>query len=745
MSQQPVSRAPADRLPRLAFVLSIFLSALLLFLMQPIIARVLLTLHGGSPAVWNTCMVCFQGLLMAGYAYAHWSTDALGVRRQVIVHAMLLLISMFVLSYELPALEASHGSPVVSIVMAVLLTAGLPFSLLASNSSLVQRWYSLSEHGDPFALYAVSNFGSLLGLLGFPLLFEPAFGLARGWRVWAGLYVCFLAVSACCMAIAFRSRPTREGRAHPEPGMAEPRTSWRRRMGWAFRAAVAASLLLSVTMKITTDIASAPVFWVVPLSLYLLTFIIAFSSRIPIPRWIIAAFTAIGIAWAMTGCFYTIVIPIRIELAVLLSLVFFGSLLCHVDLAASRPAPRELTRFYLWISVGGAVGGIFNSLLAPLLFDSLIEFPLTLLALAFLIHARGGYLQGFPAARMRRIGTWLPPVTIVLVLGVTAALIALRWRGDPTSGDAASLAAGIQLAVPLGVILFGLLMARHPGQLEFGVLCLTIYASVDLHQINPVIAQQRSFFGVLRIRQTRGEIVFVHGTTTHGAQSLDPAKAGIPSRYFHPSGPLGEALQHQEDDARIGIVGLGAGSLAALGKPGQTITFFEIDRAVERMAREHFTYLRDATATIHVEIGDGRLLLQKAPDRSFDLLVLDAFSSDAIPTHLLTREALNLYLRKVTSDGLVVAHVSNRHLDLTSVVRAWAEAERRAVLFIAYQPTAADSAAGASSAHAVAIAPEDATLATLVEGGKWRWLPAGKRVAWTDDRVDLLATLRKRR
>ncbi len=733
------------RLTGLAFIVSIFLSAFLLFLIQPIIGRVLLTLYGGSPAVWNTCMVCFQGMLLAGYAYAHWSLDALGPRRQIILHLALLGVSVLVLPFTLPVLTIPSASPVLSIMTALLLTVGLPFSLLASNSSLVQRWYSLSQTGDPFALYAVSNAGSLLSLLGYPLLFEPAFGLSRGWRVWTGLYLLFLAISAICMTLVFRSSRARKNAWHSEQksSAAEPGTDWRQRMGWALRAAVASSLLLSVTMKITTDIASAPIFWVVPLSLYLLTFIIAFSPMVRIPRWIVATFTAFGIAWSLTGYFYTIPFPLWLELSAFLSVVFFGSLLCHSDLADSRPSPRHLTEFYLWISIGGVVGGIFNSLLAPVVFDSVIEFPITLLLLAFLIHAKGGYLRHFTAERMKNLATYMPPITVVITLCVTAILVILQRRGGSITGDPESLASGILIIVPLAIILLGLMMARHAGQFEFVVVCLMIYAMSNVQQLEPLIAQERSFFGVIRVFETPRERVFVHGTTRHGAQWRDPEKAMTLTGYYHPAGPFGEDLPSREADAHIGILGLGAGSLAAMGEPGQTVTFFEIDPDVETVARRHFTYLRDARARVLVEIGDGRLLIEKTPDQTFDLLLLDAFSSDAIPTHLLTREALNLYLRKVKPDGLVMSHISNRYVDMTRVFRAWAEAEQRAVVLYVYQPTAAEAAAGASPSTAVAIAPDRATLETMVAGGRWKWLPPGRSVAWTDDRIDLISTFGK--
>ena len=728
------------RFTSLAFIVSIFLSASLLFLIQPIIGRVLLTVYGGSPAVWNTCMVVFQGILMAGYAYAHWSIDALGPRRQIALHAVLLAASIFVLPFTLPVLTGNQDAPVLSIISALLLTIGLPFSLLASNSSLVQRWFSLSQTGDPFALYAVSNAGSLIALLGYPLLFEPAFGLSRGWSVWTVLYIAFLVVSALCMLLVFRARTVSSATEAVEEAVDEKAPTWRQRGGWALRAAVASSLLLSVTMKITTDVASAPIFWVVPLSLYLLTFIIAFSPMLSIPRWIVASFTAFGIAWSMTGYFYTIPWPLWVDLSALLALVFFGCLLCHADLAESRPSPRFLTQFYLWISLGGVVGGIFNSLIAPVVFESVMEFPITLLLLAFLIHARGGYLVKFPRERMRNPATWMPPLTVVLTLTAAGILVLMQRGGADIAGEPETMSHALLLIAPLAMIALGLMFARHAGQFEFVVICLLIYATLNVQQVEPVIAQERSFFGVMRVVDTPEERVFVHGTTRHGSQWLDPVKAQRPSGYYFHEGPFGTLLPQPAPDAHVGILGLGAGSLAALGKPGQTVTFFEIDPEVEDVARKYFTYLSGSRADVRVQIGDGRVLLAEMPDRTFDLLLLDAFSSDAIPTHLLTQEALNLSLRKVKPQGVVMAHISNRHVDMTRVFRAWSAESGKPVVFYAYQPEPDDVKLGATPSVAVAFAPDRATLERMAAGGKWRWLPPGRSVKWTDDRIDLLAT-----
>ncbi|MEO8216731.1 MAG: fused MFS/spermidine synthase [Acidobacteriota bacterium] len=732
------------RLMVFSFLLTIFLSAGLMFLIEPIMGRILLPIYGGSPAVWNTCVVCFQALLLIGYAYAHWSLDFFGVRRQAMVHAALLLVSGFAVPLALPVLAPAADSPVRSILVTLVLTVGLPFVLLASNSSLIQRWYSLSQPGDPFALYSVSNAGSLIALLGYPLLYEPVFGLSRGWQVWLGLYTCFIVGSVVCIIALLRSVPS--GGEDLTPVATEhvieerPPRRWEQ-FGWTFRAAIASSLLLSVTMKVTTDVASAPIFWVVPLSLYLLTFVLAFSPGSRIPRWIVSSFTAIGVAWAMTGFFYTIPFPLWLNLLMLLATVFFGCLLCHGDLADSRPSARYLTQFYLWIALGGAVGGILNSLVAPVVFNSVAEYPITLFFLMFLIHARGGYLTKFPRERMRNLATWLPPATVVIVLFVTALVIRHQRQAASFAHELVTMRSSLWIVIPLGMIAFGLLLARHAGQFEFVVACLIIYSFVGDQRLEPVVAQKRSFFGVMRVYETPRERVLFHGTTVHGAQWRQPPLSRIPIRYYYPTGPFGRSLPARSPAANICVVGLGVGSLAAIGQPGQRLTFFEIDRDVELMARRYFSFLRDGRGQTSVRIGDGRLLLAETPDRTFDLLILDAFSSDAIPTHLLTREALNLDLQKVKPDGLVVIHISNRHLDLSRVFRGWEAAEHRRVALFIFQPTQQEVSLGATAAIAVAIAPDPAVLEALVKGGQWQWLPPGRQVTWTDDRIDLVAAL----
>jgi hypothetical protein len=721
-----------------AFVASIFLSALLLFVLELMIGRALLPQYGGSPAVWNTAMVCFQILLLAGYGYAHASGRWLRPRGQVTVHGALLIVSAVALPFAIPLLAGTIESPVRSIAAAIAISVGLQFLLLSANSPLAQRWYSLSGSRDPFWLYAASNAGSLIGLLGYPFLYEPLFGLSFGWRIWAALYVVFLALSAICMGIALiRARSPVFSPAQGAETV-EPAPSWSRCIGWLFRAAVASSLLLSVTMKISTDLAAGPLLWVLPLALYLLSFVVAFSTGVRIPRWIVATLTAIGIAWTMVVFMFTLAIPLWVSLFALLAALFSGCLLCHSDLARSRPSARHLTSFYLWIALGGTIGGILNGLLAPAIFNSVAEVPITLVCLAFLIHTPA-YREKFPRERMRRLTTYLPLATAIIVLGATAAMILQQRQGEGLS----EVQQALSRVMPLALVLLGLLFARHAGQFEAVLIALIVFHFTMGESIDAPVMQTRTFFGVTKVIENPRERMLVHGNTLHGAQRKEPHLAALPIRYYHPNGPMGVHLPERHRGAQIGIIGLGVGSLAALGGPDERITFFEIDGEVERIARRYFTYLRNPLAETEVRIGDGRLLLQAAPDASLDLLIVDAFTSDAIPAHLLTREALDLYLRKVRPDGVIIIHISNQHLDLTRVFRGWAAAERRAVAFFGYMPSPADQAVGATPAVAVAIAPDPRVLDRLVERGPWRRLGPGRSVVWTDDRIPLIPAMRQ--
>ncbi|MEP6493907.1 MAG: fused MFS/spermidine synthase [bacterium] len=733
-------------------VASVSLSAFLLFLLQPILARLLLPVHGGSPAVWNTCMVFFQMLLLAGYAYAHGSLRLLGFPRQAALHAVLLVASLFFLPRALASIGAGTMSPVPSILLALMLTAGIPFFVLSTNSSLTQRWFSLSSFersADPFWLYAASNVGSLIALLSYPLIVEPALGLHAQLRYWSIGYGLFVALALASMLVARRGMTAASVDVSLDASVdtvkgdsgATPVTA-RRRLGWVLRSAVASSLLLSVTMQISTDVISAPLFWVLPLALYLATFIVAFSPSLRPQRSVVAYTTRVGIAL----CFVLVVVPTLFPfwfaLLVLLGTLFAGALLCNGDLADDRPSARDLTDFYLWLAVGGMLGGLANSIVAPLVFKSVAEYPATLVCVAIVLQARRHGAQRFSLGAMRDLATSLPAVLMVVATAV-AAMIVWREHAHNALGGSGGGILRWQF-MPLAVLTCGVLFARQPGVFPLSTMLVAAFVLAGFNFIDPIVDQGRSFFGVSRVTETADQRIMIHGVTVHGAQRKDPALRDIPTSYYYPRGPLGWAMGHMPPDAVIGVIGLGAGSLAPLAQAGQRVTFYEIDPLVEAMARRDFTYLADSKATVDVKIGDGRRLIEGVADDHFDLLIIDAFNSDAIPTHLLTEEALALYLQKLKPSGLLVMHISNRYADLTRVFRGWAETTRQRVAVDQFVPTAEEQHDGVGNTVAVALARSPSAFARLVGTKQWYWLDQdGPAVHWTDDHVNLLAVLDK--
>lgn len=708
------------------YVASVFLSAFLLFLLQPMLARLLLPVFGGSPAVWNTCMVFFQVLLLAGYAYAHGSLTRLSVRAQRAIHCVLLVASLAMLPRAAHLSVSSGASPILLVLAALTLLAGVPFFVLSTNSSLTQRWFSLSGlegSADPFWLYAASNVGSLIALLGYPFLVEPLLGLRAQLRVWSIGYGLFVVLSVIAMFGA------RNREADVEDAVAgEPPIEWRRRVRWIALAAVASSLLLSVTMQIATDVVSAPLFWVLPLAIYLVTFIIAFSPRRRIDPRLLAHLTTIGIALCFTIVIVPTVLPLWFALIALLGTLFTGALICHSDLADDRPGAHHLTDFYLALAIGGMLGGVANSIVAPQVSHSVVEYPLTLAVLAVVLRPTR------PFARDARIFA----VAATLAMIVASVLVVSQRAHHAAAADSIIR----WESMPLAVLVIGLFLSTRPAAFAVAASLAALFVCGGLHFTDPIIDQGRSFFGVSRVTENATTRIMIHGVTVHGAQFKDSARRDVPVTYYYPRGPLGWSVAGSPPNAEIGIVGLGAGALAPLAHAGQHITYFEIDPLVETMARRDFTYLADARAKIDVKIGDGRQLLERLPDGSFDLLVIDAFNSDAIPMHLLTDEAIALYLRKLRPNGLLVMHISNRYADLARVFRGWRQRSGMRVAINQFVPTAQEDAIGVLTTVAVAMTRSSAVFAALAATRQWYWLDDdGAAVHWTDDHANLLSVL----
>jgi hypothetical protein len=743
MSKAVPSARWTARLP-LLYAITLFASAALLFLVQPLAARLVLPVLGGSPAVWNTCMLVFQALLLGGYLYAHAAPAWLGDRRQALVHLGVLALPWLVLPIVLqvgpPPPAGSILAMVLWLVVALLVMVGLPFFAVATTGPLLQRWFAATGHPrgrDPYFLYAASNLGSILGLLAYPFLLERLLPLGgQGWA-WAAGYALFTLLAASCAAALWWS----PGPAHHEPvkSRSAPPLSWRRRGRWLVLAFVPSSLMLSVTLHLSMDVAPIPLLWVVPLGLYLLTFVIAFARR----PWASAA--ALGRGMPLVVLVIVLVMlseatePVLLLLSLHLAVLFWIGLFCHCTLAEDRPPAEQLTQFYLWLSLGGVLGGLFNALLAPLIFPGLVEYPLALVLACAVRPAVGTAPPDL--ARQQRLDVLLPlglgVVTVLLVLGAQAA-------GVPSG----PLSLVVMFLVPLGACYTFL---WRPLRFALGVAVLLIAGAFYNGVYGPVVYRTRSFFGTHRVTidPTGTFHRLVHGNTVHGQQFIAKDRQREPLTYYHRTGPVGKlitALNERQKLQQVGVIGLGAGALCCYAEQGQDWTFYEIDPGVIDIARNPrlFTYWSDCLARgVHLELvpGDARLTLQASTER-YDLLVVDAFSSDAIPVHLLTREALAVYRAHLRPGGLLAFNVSNRYLNLATVLGDLAASADPPMSCGAKQDRDLDDndrRNGKSPSELVVLAEEPEML--LTSPGWSRVRRSGRR-PWSDDFSNLLDVLR---
>jgi SAM-dependent methyltransferase len=718
----PVEDRPAlqsDRLLAGVFVVAVFLSSTLLFLVQPLVARLLLPLAGGSSALWNTAMVFFQVTLLFGYAYAHGSLGRVGTRRHPFLQAPLLLVPLLVLPLGVPDgwTLPSDVSPSLWVLGVLALVVGLPFFALATTSPTLQVWFSATDHpraADPYFLYAAGNVGSVLALLGYPLVLEPLFSLQTQTRIWAFGYVLF--VLACVAAGVMTRRRFHHNDGNDVQAELAPLAT-KRRLRWLFWGFVPSALMLGVTLYASTDLASFPLLWIIPLLLYLITFIIAFGkdslTRSTRTAWFVLA-TSVPLA-------VSYLVPQRWNLWVLaghLLWFFAAALLCHSRLADDRPPAGHLTEFYLILSLGGALGGIFASLLAPRLFATVVEYPIAIV-LALLV-AWPPTRQPF-ANRVHQ-GLVAGVVASVLVFIVAPQFMLFAWL-------AAAAFLIFAYGRRAGVIMIIGLLALAPS-------FLTAQEAVLL---------DRSFFGVYKVEDTvrRGSVTrsIISGSTSHGLEILERNGTARPTAYYFDQGPVGTVIEATEP-SRVGVIGLGAGTLAAYANEGDDYTFWEIDQLVVDIARdpELFSYLRDTQADVDIIIDDGRHGVAVS-DGDFDLIVVDAFGSDAIPVHLMTAEAVELYLDKLAPGGTLLVHISNRHFDLRPVVgAAGASAGTQPYLFD-YEPTQRDLDQGAFRSSWVAMGRSGEPTPTWIASGDFVPLPTDG-VLWTDDYSNVLSALK---
>jgi hypothetical protein len=735
----PTPSATTSRLLLLGtFVAAIVLSASLLFMVQPMFTKLVLPRFGGAPSVWSVAIVFFQTALLAGYAYAHWLTRYGPGRLSVAVHLAVMIAAVFALPLSIAAGWDRPPETGQALWLIGLFTAsiGLPFFALAANSPLLQAWFARTDHPaaqDPYFLYAASNIGSFLALVSYPTVIEPFVRLGDQVGLWSIGFGLLIVLLGACGILLWRSPAT----AASADSAADAPPTWKDAVFWVALAAVPAGLLVAVTAHISTDVGAVPLLWVVPLALYLLTFVIAFSRRPVIPHWLVVTLQPPSVVALLAIIIFDPIRNIIWVLAVHLAVFFVNALMCHGELARTRPPARHLTAFYLWISAGGVIGGGATALIAPHTFNWVAEYPI-LIALAVL--CRPGL--ALPRDRSRRyllFGGIAAAATVLVVCALYPVVIdAIPFDWTVGALLAASLLLFWRAPLPFAAVI-GFVLLFNYGLVATGGTFL------------------RSFFGVTKIVETedRQFRLLQHGTTLHGGQRLyeaDGQRATIDPPeslfYYWDGSAISETFEavraRLDRPIRFAVIGLGVGALACRAEPDDTVHYYEIDAVVVRVARTPymFSFLTMCRPDVPIILGDARLTLADAPDGAYDLIIVDAFSSDAVPIHLLTREAMAIYLKKLSPHGMVVMHVSNRHLELASVVAGIAEANGLMTL-LSNEPDPDEKTNPykfGSTVAAVARSEED--FGPLAQSLHWTPKAADPgQWVWTDDYCNLVGAM----
>ncbi len=687
--------APVSGNRSVLFAITVFTSAFLLFQVQPLLAKFILPWFGGTPAVWTMCMLVFQLLLFGGYAYAHLLSSLKSVSRQACIHAAMLAVAALSLPIipDVAWKPVGNEGPALRISLLLLATVGMPYFLLSATGPLLQQWFSRACTGaSPYRLYALSNIGSLLALVSYPFLFEPVFSSTMQAGLWSALFVIFaLSCLLCGWTAAVQSKSEVTSESVTASCDADSAPAYAR---WFILAMLPSVMLLATTNEVCMDIAVVPFLWIIPLTLYLLSFILTFESDRFYNSRVMTLITTASLVGTIVMMAVGASFGVVLQIVVFFLNLFCVCMLCHGELVKLKPNPRRLTSFYLTISAGGAAGGLFVGLLAPMIFDVYCELPLAIFC-CLLICA----------------GTWL--------------------RSD----------AQFQRLVPPGT------------SLKFGsgiALALTLYLAIFTQHAPSTKAIERNFYGVLRVVDVQEEVTsrpsrdMVHGRVVHGRQFLDEAGRRQPATYYSLSSGAGRVLGQTELQAnsaegrRIGVVGLGAGTLAVYARPGDHMRFYEINPDVIDLAWKHFSFLEDCEAEVKVLPGDARLVLEQEADQQFDVLVLDAFSGDAIPVHLLTTEAMQIYSRHLSHDGVLAVHISNSYFDLEPVVRALGDEFGLTARVQACERGADGGVALESVWMLLCREPEVLTKALGPDSAAAN----SRTVLWTDDRNNLLNVLR---
>ena len=715
------------------FTASLFLSAFLLFSVQPVVSRMLLPRLGGSPSVWNTCVCFFQAALLVGYGYAHFIARRLQPRTQLVLHGFVLASGLLVLPLSLGVdAPPPDAGPVGWLLTRLVLAVGPPFVAIAATAPLLQHWFSLTTHPqarDPYFLYVASNSGSLLALLSYPVLIETTLGLSREAQLWSIGFAVTAAVVLVC-GIAAR----RNAASTSVPIVAtDASISNAERLRWVALAFLPSALMLAVTTYITTDIAATPLFWVAPLAIYIGTYIVAFARRQLVGQRTLLTLQAIAFAAAALAGFTGA--QNLASLAISLGAFTFTAAVCHTELARRRPDVRQLTGYYLLMSVGGALGGIFSALLAPALFLGPWEYPLLLVAACLLRP---------PPQPVRVSEGWAIRGDLLLPVALTALATALLWAGSSGEPGAFRSMAHIALFIVPGIAL--LWFARRRVRLAMAMAGFLLFPAIV--DASNTLIMARSFFGIHRVRSIPGEdlVVLQNGTTIHGMQSTRPGEEFSPLGYYDRAGPFGRLFaalgKRASPITAVSVLGLGTGGLGCYARVGELWTFREIDPVVERLARNNrfFHFMSGCGNHPTVVLGDARLTLAADTAARYDLIIVDVFSSDSVPVHMLTREALAQYFARLKPKGIVLFHVSNRYLDLTPVVArlaADAGAPARHLLV-----PSVGSERRRIGAEVVAVGAPGSELDDLAADG-WD-VPQPGPVLWTDERSDLLRVIRWR-
>lgn len=714
------------------YLVTAFLSAALIFLVQPMFAKMATPLLGGAPNVWNVSLVCFQAALLLGYAYAHLLNHYVAsLNRQIAIHAGLLILAALVLPFQLSTAlgDPDPLRPTFWLIGVFAISIAPPFAVISATAPLIQSWYSRSgrdDAHDPYHLYSASNIGSVIGLVAYPLVLEPFLPVAAQTLTWSMGYAGLAIVLIASGLLAYRTGggvPPAVAADLQEADTDKASARWKQRLWWLVCAFIPSSLLVGVTTHIATDVASVPFLWALPLALYIGTFIIVFAKNPMIRLETSNRLLPFVIALAFFGLPSIIALSLSLSLTFSLLALFIAAMVGHGVLADQRPAANRLTEFYLLMSLGGVLGGAFNALLVPILFNSVIEYPLMLMAILLVRPSARWMGQG-------RTRVWALAAIIALV-----SAIALRMF----SGTDPYLAYRALLLLAIAAIVFSANSRLGP------VIAAACAWGIGL-AANPFLGgvSERSFFGVVKVIEQGDHRVMMHGTTAHGAQYMAGPDRLRPTTYYAPETPIGEVFAANELPGRVGVLGLGTGSVACYARPDQDYVYYEIDPLVAKFASDerYFTYLSECTPQSEIVLGDGRLNLLSEAEASFNLLLIDAFSSASVPAHLLTREAVEIYLSRLTEDGVLVMHVSNDHMNLKNLIARIADdldVPARYKVFVTSD--AQDSVFEALSSQVVVIARSDTAFEHFGIDADWVELQSDGQRPWTDDYSNVIGAI----